>query len=177
MKKPLSLRRILSYENPEIVAKFCLDLNVSKKVGETVFKDLLRYLYLGPRLCQISQRKTKKNENLPTFALNITDEMLIIDEMWHVFVLYTQEYVAFGDTYFGHYVHHVPTPTTVRQVPVGELKKSARERYRARLAVYMEFICDELGEDVLKRWFVTYPRKFSKEQIHHLKCQASKNGL
>lgn len=36
--------------------------------------------------------------------------LLEMDEMWHAFILHTEDYVAFSMQYFGGYVHHQIEP-------------------------------------------------------------------
>ncbi|MEJ7658804.1 MAG: hypothetical protein WKG07_03825 [Hymenobacter sp.] len=38
----------------------------------------------------------------------IPDDLLIIDEMWHNFILFTPAYHAFCQAHFQKYLHHVP---------------------------------------------------------------------
>ena len=38
-----------------------------------------------------------------------TSLLLILDEVWHTFILYTKDYSQFCLEYFGRYIHHAPT--------------------------------------------------------------------
>jgi len=166
--KNVSLKRLLEYENPEVVARFCKDLGVSKKFASTVFKDMLRYLYLDAKFQRAMQAKVsgRTRKRLPKVVL-VTKQMLIIDEMWHSFVLYTKDYTAFSHKYFGIYIHHVPAPA-LKQTPTFIAELDRDEMY-----TYLKFIQDELGEDVVERWFVEYPR-FNKTKILQMQLKAVK---
>lgn len=170
VRRRLSLRAILSYKNPEIVAQFCRDLGFPKKQGQTLFEDVLRYLYLTVKANERHQLIANGARLQPLYIV-ILDEMLIIDEMWHTFVLNTEEYTKFSQKYFGKFMHHNPTPTWKSQ-RVEDLSAHERIAFKYELEAYMNFVVEELGEDVLERWFVSYPRKYSRKKIIEMKLKA-----
>jgi hypothetical protein len=47
-----NLNRMLKYKNPEIIARFCKDFGVTKKEANTIFKDMIRFLWLIPPRCR-----------------------------------------------------------------------------------------------------------------------------
>jgi hypothetical protein len=123
----------------------------------------VRHQYL---LASVSNGK-KMNRELPE-KISVIDTMLLIDEMWHTFILYTPDYIAFSNKYFGHYFGHAPSPTLVTKS-----QAKAEMINRRELELIVEFVWDELGERTVDRWFVTYPKNFSKTQIRTLQYQAA----
>ena len=77
------------------------------------------------------------------------DEMRDIDQMWHVFLLYTEDYMNFCHKFFGEYLHHQPdiVPTLEKGVV------DAAESFTANLEKFLDYNYDILGEDVVRRWF------------------------
>lgn len=163
------LKQIMKYKNPEIVARFCRDLGVSKEVGDQIFKDMLGFLYLCGAYLYYSQQKAegKKLKRQVPREFPLLKEMLIIDEMWHTFVLYTVEYEAFSMKYFGRFMHHIPTPTLkLKKVKIDHFSKQDFESY-------LEFVWDELGEDFVDRWFTKFPRVYSMKKIRSLQLKVA----
>jgi hypothetical protein len=88
-----------------------------------------------------------------------------IDEMWHTFVLFTKDYAAFCERYFGHFVHHVPT--TYREQRAARRRGVAVERRRAeaRIRGAAAYICSTLGEATFVRWYDTLARKYTPTDL------------
>ena len=89
-----SLKRILSYKNDAVVARYMRDFKVSKKTAEAAFTAFKQFM----ATCVFSDgRKT----GTPT-----------IDEFWHTFILHTAQYQYFCEKYLRGFVHHEPTNNT-----------------------------------------------------------------
>lgn len=88
-----SLEDVLSYENNDVVARIARDLDISLEKGGELFMEVKRFLWLA------SQKSEEKNGLIPT---------PIIDEAWHAFVLFTEDYAEFCEKFFGRFLHHVP---------------------------------------------------------------------
>jgi len=84
----------LDFEAPYLVEKLLKDRVVeTTEQGSALFTEVKRYLVLN----QVDRTKSWKMYSLR------------VDEVWHQFVLFTVEYSAFCDKYFGHYAHHAPS--------------------------------------------------------------------
>jgi hypothetical protein len=84
----------VDHEAPYLVEKLLKDRVVdTAEQAEVLFTEVKRYLVLN----QIDRTKSWQMYSLH------------VDEVWHQFVLFTVEYVAFCHRYFGHYVHHAPS--------------------------------------------------------------------
>lgn len=84
----------LDFEAPYLIEKLLKEHVVdSAEQGRALFTEVKRYLVLN----QVDRTKAWKMYSLR------------VDEVWHQFVLFTVEYSAFCDKYFGCYAHHAPS--------------------------------------------------------------------
>ncbi len=88
--KLASLQEILSYRNEAVVARFRKKLAVSDSEAEMLFSDVKRFLWL----CSVA---------------GVISPPPQIDEGWHHFILFTQDYDDFCRKYFGYFLHHRPS--------------------------------------------------------------------
>ena len=154
--KPLpgfNLSTLLKYRNEKVLLTFMESFNISRNESEIIFDDMLRFLWV----CQLHGEKP---------YLNVIDSpLIVIDEMWHTFILHTQAYDEFCKNYFGYFLHHQPTSKleTNKNKP-RSLEKLIDEK-RARYTMLYEI----LGKTVFIRWFHLYPKKYSKTSLMKLK--------
>ena len=84
----------LDFEAPYLVEKLIKERVVdTAEQAEMLFTEVKRYLVLN----QVDRSRSWKMYSLR------------VDEAWHQFVLFTVEYVAFCQRYFGRYAHHAPS--------------------------------------------------------------------
>lgn len=83
--------RVLSYQNPLLVKRIAEDRKVSDKVAKTIFEDTKKFLLLAGTL-PYGLVPPKK-----------------VDDGWHVFILFTEDYADFCEQNFGEMIHHRPT--------------------------------------------------------------------
>lgn len=131
MKIP-ELSHLLAYENPTVVQYFSYK-HASQLPVETCrqhFKDLLAWLWLNAY-------RQKNNKSTYLFG-----PLLIIDELWHCFILHTKDYMSFCSQYFGEYFHHHIEPPGYEH-----------ELHPDELADYLNDCFELLGEDWVNRHF------------------------
>jgi hypothetical protein len=93
------LKVLLLYKNESVLTRFChLHPQYSLQDGEQLFQDLLAWLWL---------KNERAKHNKPTYLFG---PLLVLDELWHLFILHTRDYTDFSLNYFGEYVHHDPEP-------------------------------------------------------------------
>jgi hypothetical protein len=138
------LAQVLAYENDEVVARFCWDYGYTLQQAEEIFLETKRWLWL----CAHHAAEGRLGEELTMF-----DEMAIIDKMWHTFLLFTHDYAQFCERYFKRFVHHQPTPESIKQATTPESRL-------ATLKNNYEYIYDHLGPEVLKRWCEDFPERY-----------------
>lgn len=105
------LERVLAYEHSELVARLQRKMGLGPEEARELFRDNLRYLWL----CATLRKRLAPSES--------------IDECWHNFLLYTRDYAAFCNRFFGRFLHHSPTPTLA---PAGDLPTRAQTTALAR---------------------------------------------
>ena len=90
MQSP-TLAELLQYKNDNVISRFTDLFEVSDTEAEDIFTETKKFLYISRQP-----------------GVFIPDELLIIDEMWHNFILFTATYQDFCVRYFGGYLHHLP---------------------------------------------------------------------
>lgn len=160
-QKSPSLAKVLKYKNKNLVQRFSEDYGLSLKETNTIFLDLLRFLWLSHRIILLY----KKNGNKSSISsLKLIGSWLIIDEMWHTFLLFSVDYQKFGNKYFGNILHHNPNITGNDS----SLKKSTE----VDMDLYVDLIYDTFGPVVARRWFIDYEKKYTKDKILSLQLRA-----
>jgi hypothetical protein len=141
-----SLDVVLAYRNPEVVARFCDEWDVSRSEARRVFADMLRFLWLVDRVHH-------KLAPVP-----------IIDEMWHAFLMFTRPYAEFSQRMFNRMLHHDPTTSTEKRSDA-RLRRTAPARARQldaeRLGRDLAAVYEQLGPRVALRWYVDYQDRYS----------------
>lgn len=162
-----SLPEFLAYQNPYIVKEFQRknpQYNLSDVEAQTVFEDMLRYLWLTG-IFEV-RKKNHPKEKYPD--ISISESMIIIDEMWHEFILVTEYYVDFCEKYYGTYLHH---PPAMPRFAANRKTLTEEECMEIFIEELMAAVYDELGEDVTLRWFSEYhkylPDNYAEEMSHH----------
>lgn len=77
-----------------------------------------------------------------------------IDEGWHSFLLYTEDYASFCNEYLGEFVHHVPC---LQGRPLNENHPQA---FSAEdLGRMLDLVGTKLGARTLSRWMIELPNR------------------
>ena len=146
-----SLRDALSYTNQDVIFRFVDRFGVSDAEGRVIFRDMQRWLWLN----SLAGRP----------ALTMTPEILIIDEMWHTFVLFTKPYAHYCRTRFGCFLHHVPASRRDKarreRERLANPARAWRNAKRRREAQY-RFIAEKLGRKTLLRFYAEYPLRYDR---------------
>jgi hypothetical protein len=174
MNRRLKLRTLLAYRNPEVVHRFCKTFGVSEKIGNQVWRDMLRFFWLGYVIANGKAGGTLKGAVM-------FDSMQIVDEMWHTFLLFSRDYAAFCDKYMGYYIYHVPTPEAEKQA----FEKAAKKKSKLKLVAknpepeppsqsdqMIDLAWKQLGPEVARRWFHEYATKYPPHKLLKLQIAA-----
>ncbi len=133
----------LDYEAPFVVEKLVKERFVDTAQDAcALFTEVKRYLVL----CHVDRTKSWKMHSLA------------VDEAWHQFVLFTAEYSAFCDRYFGRYRHHAPSnapETGVRHAPEASLAEF-RDRYRELFGIDLPTVWKDSSWVTPRRRLVNY---------------------
>lgn len=146
---------LLTFTNEDMLCRFTDMYEMTEEEAGDIMKETLKFLYIS---------------QLPgTF---ISDDLLIIDAMWHNMILFTPEYERFSNKYFGEYFHHIPASKKEKEERNKkhlDNPEAARKEYLANLEVLLSITYDHLGEATVKKWFEEYPVRYSKENIKALR--------
>jgi hypothetical protein len=142
---PSPLSDVLAYQHPAVVGRYAKDHSSKASKAEQIFSDLMRFFWASKK--HDYERRQNPADSRLDFVFIMDEEMRDIDQMWHVFLLYTQDYMDFCERYFREYLHHLPDI-------VPGLMQTAFDP-EANLEKLLSYTYDNLGEDVIRRWFPT----------------------
>ena len=156
MIKPLD--EILKYKNKFVIDRFQEFRPDAIEEADLIFDDLKRFLWL---VATLSDRK-EKGEKVPD--LSFAKSMLVMDDMWHAFILWTNFYTEFCDENFGRYLHH-PTemPKYYQNTTVDGMEEE--EAMSIFLTEMITCVIEEFGEETAERWF-DYYAKYPPSRIY-----------
>lgn len=159
------LEEVMQYENIDVVERFMRNWNVSLEDSLDIFNEMKKWLWL----CADSAKRKRDGEEVPT--LGIAHSMILLDEMWHAFILFTKPYTAFCNEYFGFYIHHGPTTNAEKARVKEELEKNKEaylEKYEQNLTEQYEYIYERLGEKTLQTWYSEWTDLYTPEYLNEL---------
>ena len=122
LNKETRIKLALSFENPDIVTKFCEEHSIDEITGNQYFQEVKKFLYL---------------------CANTTDRLAPsadLDKVWHTFILFTKEYRQYCQQFLGKFIDHVP-----------EVKKDtsvAKENYLQNTIAHYEREFGDLNNQV-----------------------------
>lgn len=152
------LDELEAYECQEVILKFSRDYKVTLAQSQMLFKETMKMLWL-----MVKHRLEQDNATecfIPSDFI-VQKAMDPLDKMWHEFILFTQEYHKFCETFFGSYLHHVPCSEkefqAFQQRKV-ERKESFERLEREKLKVFVTYIQQNLGNETLEAWFKEVPK-------------------
>lgn len=85
------LAKVMSYQHGPLIERMQGTLDLKEEEAKKLFDDTKRFLFLCGTIEDTSFAPTK-----------------MIDECWHTFLLYTQDYGPFCTKFFGDFIHHCP---------------------------------------------------------------------
>jgi hypothetical protein len=155
-----SLERILRYRNEEVLHKFLANFPVGRSEAEQIFADMLMWLWISNCATQNGGPR-----------LSIEDSMLVVDEMWHTFILSTEDYESFCKENFGKVLHHVPIKASEKMSLYTQAMEDPglfNAERRESLKQMYNYVAEYLGHEVLLRWFSEYRKKFPKHILREI---------
>lgn len=159
---PASLERVDAFEFPDAVYKFVEYYDVGEREAEAFFFETKRWLWL----CATSLYERASGQNPP--ELLITGSLYWLDEMWHIFLQFTEEYDRFCREYLGTFLHHRPTTRAekeARRERIAQEKADFMKDRAADLRRQCLYVCEKLGEETLVRWYREYPQRYSPDEL------------
>lgn len=138
------LSKLLTYNNAHVLGRYSKDYPNNQLSPEQAMQELMKFFWLA--LKQKSEKQHFPDNEELIFTFGIHSEMKEIDDMWHTFLLFTKDYIAFCKEYLGEFFHHSPNVEDDKEA----LKENDFEKDFYR---FIAFVFDHLGEDTLKIWF------------------------
>lgn len=146
---------INKYQNNALKRRLNQKLQISQNDINDLFSELKKWLWISAE----SILDRKEGRNAP--VLFIDEPLLIIDIVWHEFILFTKDYKDFTENLLGVFVHHQPADPNSSNL-------MRREEFLLLVEDQYSYIYDKLGESTLKKWYQLYPQKYSPEQIQKI---------
>lgn len=151
-----TLEEVLQYRNDDVIHRFIETWDLPFEEAEDIFKETLKWLWLS------TARSQHPKEHMR--GLVITESLKLLDEMWHTFILSTQDYTGFCEQYFGSYVHHHQTTKAQYEAQISEYERDPKAFLDARsesLRWQYELIHDSLGAETLVKWYSVYLERYT----------------
>jgi hypothetical protein len=148
-------------EDNIIIEGFMDRYSVNREEAAEILQETKKWLWLASE-----NIKEKKG-----FRLFIDNSLLIIDEMWHNFILHTRIYQKFCNEKLNLFIHHEPTPASEKIIGFdSEVEKQRFQNEQEEiLSQQLSYIYDKLGAETVSKWYEEFPEKFNEEKIHNLK--------
>ena len=154
-KTKCTLKEALNFNGDVIIWKFMENYDVSFDEGHELFEETKKWLWFSV-------------QNRGAF---IDKSMMMIDNMWHTFILFTKEYAEYCHSKYGRFLHHRPSTKEEKDNHKKNLllnkEKTKKEAYLRSKKQY-EAIYDQLGKETLIKWYKVFPEKYSVNRIHEL---------
>jgi len=157
-KTAINIPQVLEYQHEETVLRFMDEFDISDEEANDVFREMKLFLCLLAKY--------------PNDYIFTHEPLWIIDEMWHTFLLYSQDYYDFCLKYFGKMIHHAPTPRAKKLDIIERLKTDKAEIEKMLKPVVKnlyEKIYDYLGPDTLIKWLEVYGNKYTIEYMNKIR--------
>lgn len=147
---------LMQYKNEDVIHKFKEEWQLSEEEVKDIFDETKKFLFLASVTTQ------------QCFNLEINEPLLIIDKMWHTFILFTEDYAEFCNTHFGAMLHHQPFSKNHLKNMIKKLSEHGTTLNEAKgkhLNKQLSFIEDNLGRQTIVKWYVEYAEKYSPEKL------------
>ena len=135
LNKQTKINLAMSYENNDIVAKFCDEHGLDEELGKQYFQEVKKFLFL----CANSSARLAPS--------------IEIDKIWHTFILFTKEYRQYCLQFLGKFIHHVP-----------EVRKESSEQKENCLQNTIEHYTSIFGEINNEVWQIPFLNSSDEEE-------------
>ncbi len=162
------LKKILAYKNREVIARLCNSYTIEFKEAESLFTETKKLLFLMHHHFQLKKIGLASK----TDQIIVDDSIIILDEVWHSFILFTKDYHYFCMTHFNLFLHHIPTPEKEKKRTIKQYNISTKkweQDFQQQIATQMKWIYLFFGESTLLRWYKEYPQVYSKKALFKMR--------
>lgn len=167
-----TLAEALNFNGEQIIYRFLDSFDISFEEASDIFEQTKKWLWLcATELKEIESGQKKES----VVEIPFNSSLVIIDEMWHNFMLFSPEYVQYCQSKFGFYIHHTPF---TNEMYIAYLKEYAdnpeivEKKNQEKLHALYSYVYDKLGATTVRKWFSEYtdkylPAKFDKLYIKY----------
>lgn len=99
VRQSCTVAMVTDYRNKDVLARIKAELGVTIEKANELYADLMKFLWLAA--------VSPEPQIVPS---------PIIDDCWHCFVLFTQDYSDFCQNFFGGFLHHAPVRVGVGRI-------------------------------------------------------------
>ncbi|MCA8090569.1 hypothetical protein LGM65_06635 [Burkholderia anthina] len=152
-------KELIEYKNDSVIKKFRDEWSLSEQAACDIFEETKKFLFLA----NYAQKRC--------VTFEIDESVLIIDKMWHTFILFTKEYSEFCDVFFGKMLHHTPFCRAHLIEKIRDLSShgiSLSEYKRNRLQQQIDIIHETFGIGTVKKWYVDFGNSYSLQKLNIL---------
>lgn len=163
---PPALEEVLAYEFDDLLFKFRQDWEVSQAEAEELFTAVKKWLWLMCKRYHDGKAGLEKPE------MRFTRSTILLDQMWHQFMLFTPNYHHFTHQFFGFFIGHAPFGRDeVREMEEAKKADPAGERKKLEevLAKQHAYVSAQLGPETTKLWYEDWDKKYSAEKIQSMR--------
>ncbi len=97
-------------------------------------------------------------------------DIVILDEMWHTFILFTNDYADFCNQFFGHYIHHgiITKQESGKQTQEKHTidQTTFLQELQENMKSYYSFVYDTMGDETFTKWYSLYPQKYTPAYLN-----------
>ncbi len=166
-KRP-TLDTVLNWQADDVVHAFATALGVTFEAAVAIFLEFKAMMWLMNEMDFDGE-----GERGNSFVID--DSLVILDEIWHTFILHTNDYHHFCKQLLGHYVHHAPTTPTQRaqhrETLLGLTREEALTKFRNEKRWQYTYTLKKLGRDRFKLWYEEYHQKYPMHAIMKAKYE------
>ena len=95
----------LDFDGEQIIYKFRESFDMSHEAALDIFTETKRWLWL----CAIEISEIRDGVKKGSVVkIPVKSSLIIIDEMWHTFILFTRDYTKYCHDKFGFFINHYP---------------------------------------------------------------------
>jgi hypothetical protein len=149
--------QLKQYQSDGVIRKFRDEWSVSEPEAKVIFDETKKFLFLAHHAQQ------------QCISFEIDESILIIDKMWHTFILFTSEYSEFCNRFFGRMLHHVPFCRDHLVEKIRDLSDrgiSLSEYKRTRLRQQIRIIHETFGVETIRKWYIEFGNTYSLQQLN-----------
>jgi hypothetical protein len=159
---------LAEYHHEGVIGKFRDEWDVEEAEAQDIFSEMKKFLFVA----EYAQRQC--------IEFSIDEPLLMVDKMWHMFIMFTVDYERFCKRFFGKMLHHVPFCAANLTQKINLLSQQGitlNDYKRQRVEKQLRTINSTFGVETLKKWYVLYGNKYAPEKINALQRPAIHGDL